>query len=118
MTAVINVEQILTWNPQIIITKSSAIRDQIIADRALRSLSAVKNDKIYVVPTGAHLWSVRSAEGALQPLWLAKRLHPDLFKTLDLEKEVKSFYKRFYGYELSDAQIADILKGGSTTALR
>lgn len=47
----------------------------------------------------------------LQPLFLAKTLHPDLFPNLDLTAEVKNFYSKFYSYQLSDAQVNAILSG-------
>jgi hypothetical protein len=42
---------------------------------------------------GVYLWSVRIAEGALQPLWLGKTLHPDLFSDLDIKRQLRIFIK-------------------------
>jgi iron complex transport system substrate-binding protein len=58
---------------------------------------------------GVYLWCVRSSEGALQPLWAAKTLYPELFKDMDMNSEVKEFYKTFYNYDLNDNEADDIL---------
>jgi len=69
----------------------------------------VKNGKVFVNPSGAYLWDRHSAEAALQVLWAAKLLHPAEFAGLDMGKETKLFYARFFHYELSDAELASIL---------
>lgn len=52
---------------------------------------------------------MRSAEGALQPFWLAKIFYPEIFTELNLEDEVKKFYLKFYRHELSDEELKEIL---------
>ncbi|MFV0481941.1 MAG: ABC transporter substrate-binding protein [Campylobacteraceae bacterium] len=118
MMIVVSSEQILLWNPDIIITSGHSSKDQILQDKALSSINAVKNGKVYVVPTGVYLWSVRSAEGALQPLWLAKQIHPELFTDIDMEYELKNFYEKFYSYKLSNEQAKTILDGRTGTMMR
>lgn len=118
MAKIINAEQILVWNPDVIITNSNPSRDVILQNPAFQTLGAVKNRRVYVVPTGVYLWSVRSAEGALQPLWLGKMFYPELFKDQSLEHEVKSFYKTFYHYDISDEEVAMILHGAENTLVR
>ena len=55
------------------------------------------------------LRAVDLIEEALQILWAAKMLNPDVFADLDLEAKVKDFYAKYYGYELSDDEAAKIL---------
>ena len=43
-------------------------------------------------------------------MWLAEKLYPDKFH-FDLETEVKQFYLRFLGYEVSEEELAKILSG-------
>ncbi len=118
MVKIINAEQILVWNPDVIITNSNPSRDVIVNNPAFQTLSAIKNKRVYVVPTGVYLWSVRSAEGALQPLWLGKMVYPERFADISLEQEVKRFYKTFYHYEASDDEVKMILEGAEKTLLR
>jgi iron complex transport system substrate-binding protein len=98
--------------PDVITVRSKDMYDYIMnsnSQNQWQSLNAVKNKRVYLEPKGVYLWSVRSAEGALQPLWLAKNLHPDLFKDLDINKKVKDYYKTYYNYDLSDSDLKDIL---------
>ena len=105
----INEEQVLIFNPDVIITNSRESLKQISKNTSFKGINAVKNKQIFVVPSGVYLWSVRSAEGAMQPLWLAKTLYPNEFKDLDIEQKTREFYKRFYNYELSDKELNGIL---------
>lgn len=107
----INEEQVIIFNPDIIITNSNQSQKQIFKNPSFKNLKAIQNKQVFVVPSGVYLWSVRSAEGALQPLWLAKVLYPDAFKDLDLEQKTKEFYKKFYNYELNDKELQEILSG-------
>jgi iron complex transport system substrate-binding protein len=75
------------------------------------TVKAVKNGRIYKNPVGTFLWARYSCEEALQVLWVAKLLHPDKFKDIDMNKEVQKFYKTFYGFSLSDADAERILAG-------
>lgn len=42
-------------------------------------------------------------------MWMAKQLHPDKFKDLDMTKEVKQFYSKFFKYNLTDEETKKIL---------
>lgn len=105
----ISEEQVLVFNPDIIITNSNESLKQITKMPSFQGLKAIKNKQIFVNPSGVYLWSVRSAEGALQPLWLAKVFYPNAFKDLNIEQKIKEFYKRFYDYTLSDEELQGIL---------
>ncbi|MDD3363373.1 MAG: ABC transporter substrate-binding protein [Syntrophomonas sp.] len=107
----VNTEQIVKWAPDVIITSSKASQAQILKEATLATVPAIKNKKVYVVPTGTYLWSVRSGEGALQPLWLAKTMYPDIFSDLDMSAKVKDFYETFYGYNIQPDEIKAILNG-------
>lgn len=108
----VDFEFLLNNQPDVIIANSKATYDYII-DKSNGSqwqeLNAVKNNKVYLNPKGVYLWSVRSAEGALQPLWLGKTLHPELFKDVDIKETVREFYETNYYYDLSDEEIDGIL---------
>ena len=105
----INEEQVIIFNPDIIITNSQKSVDAIAKNASFAKLKAVQNGEIFVVPSGVYLWSVRSAEGALYPLWLAKTFYPEQFSDLNLEQKTKEFYERFYNYKLSDSELKEIL---------
>jgi iron complex transport system substrate-binding protein len=48
-------------------------------------------------------------EEALNFQWAARELHPNLFPKLDMATTTREFYKQFFGYQLSPAQVQAIL---------
>lgn len=105
----VSFEDVAKWNPDVIVCREPATKATIMTDPRWHDVAAVKNNRVFVSPRGVFIWSVRSAEAALQPLWAATVLHPELFKDLDMRKEVKDFYAKFYSYNLSDQQVDSIL---------
>ena len=110
----INAEEIPNMNPDVIIigrAKAPEILKKIYENPIYADTNAVKNKRVYVNPTGVFSWDRYGAEGALQILWAAKILHPDLFKDINIEAETKKFYKEFLHYDLSDKEVGYILNG-------
>jgi iron complex transport system substrate-binding protein len=108
----VSMEQVAAWNPDIIIVGTAPNpqnRQAILDDPRWREIQAVKDGKVVANPSGAYLWDRHSAEAALQVLWAAKLLHPAEFAGLDVSKETKLFYARFFHHELTDAEVASIL---------
>lgn len=104
-------EQLLAWNPSLLIVMTLAQAEQTLRDERLRHLAAVKTKQVYPVPRGGHLWTHYTPEQPLGLWWMAKLLHPDRFQSLDLEAETKAFYSRFFGLTVSDEQVQAILSG-------
>jgi iron complex transport system substrate-binding protein len=84
-------------------------RRAILDDPRWREVKAVKAGRVYVNPTGAYLWDRHSAEAALQVLWAAKILHPARFADIDIHRETREFYRRFFRHALTEAELASIL---------
>jgi iron complex transport system substrate-binding protein len=120
----VTTEQILKWNPDVIIPGSDAgggattgaqTLAKLTTDPVWRQLSAVRNHHVYINPTGAFLWDRYGIEEALQLQWAAKTLHPKLFPNLNLIAQTKSFYSQFLHYQLTDNQAKRILAGQNPT---
>ncbi|WP_439238720.1 ABC transporter substrate-binding protein [Lonepinella sp. BR2919] len=110
----VNIEDVLKANPDVIIVGSSNADkavEQIKADPLWASVSAVKNGKVFVNPTGTFPWDRYSGEEALQILWAAKLFHPAQFADIDMVAKTQQFYKKYYNYELSKENAEQILKG-------
>ena len=108
----VSMEQVAAWDPDVIIVGSAPNpqnRRAILADPRWHGITAVKEGKVFANPSGAYLWDRHSAEAALQVLWAAKLLHPADFAALDLAKETRAFYARFFHRTLNDAEVASIL---------
>ncbi len=104
----VDIEQITSWDPDIIMMGRINTTDPIMNDPAWSAITAVKNGDVYVNPSGVFFWDY-GAEGALFLLYLAKTFHPDHFVDIDMVTETKEFYANFYDYNLSDEEANKIL---------
>lgn len=104
-----SVEQILVWNPDIIILTNQHDVEALYNDKKFTGISAIQNKKIFVSPRGIHSWVYRTAEFPLMKLWSAKIFYPELFQDIEMEKEILSFYKNLIGYDISAEEIDEIL---------
>jgi iron complex transport system substrate-binding protein len=108
----VSLEQVAAWDPDVIIVGTAPNqqnRQEILDDPRWRQLTAVKNGRVLVNPSGAYLWDRHSAEAALQVLWAAKQLHPELFRDLDIKRETVNFYSKYFHYTLTDADYLSIM---------
>ncbi|MFO1329170.1 MAG: ABC transporter substrate-binding protein [Rubrivivax sp.] len=110
-TRTFTMEQVLLWNPDVLLLASVEGLERVRKDRAFGVLKAVRSGQMHLVPVGAHTWSNRTAEQPLTVLWGAKTFHPQRFAALDLGAETRRFYRDFFGHTLDDAQLAEILSG-------
>jgi iron complex transport system substrate-binding protein len=109
MNKPVAMEDLIQWNPDAVIASSAQTAANLQKDPRWKQISAVKNGRVYVNPCGIYLWSIRSTEAAIQTLWVATVLHPDLFRDIDMVKETQRFYRQFFRYELSDGDAYSIL---------
>ena len=110
----LNAEKIPNINPDVIIigrAKSPDAIEKIYENKVYTGTNTVKNKKVFVNPAGVFSWDRYGAEGALQILWAAKTLHPEIFKDLDIASETKKFYKEFLHYDLNNNEVNYILNG-------
>ncbi|MGC3954436.1 MAG: ABC transporter substrate-binding protein [Propionicimonas sp.] len=114
----IDAEQLLAWNPQILMVNSPEIAEAIAGDAVLSGLDAVSSNRVYVVPNGAMNWGYFGPEVYLAMQYFAKATHPSLFTDLDLQANAADFYAKRFGFELSDADLTHLfnLTEGQTVA--
>lgn len=105
-------EQILMWNPAMIIANEAGTTQKIISDPQWAPIKAVKTGRVFTIPVGISRWGHPGGlETPLAILWTAKTAYPDLFADLDLKTEVRQFYLRFFDLNLDDPTIERILSG-------
>ena len=112
-------EQVVKANPDVIIigqTTTTAARQALKNDSRFAQLKAVKNNKVYGNPQGTFPWDRYSAEEALQVLWAGKLLHPKALANVDMVKETKAFYNKYYNYKLTTTEAKQILAGENPKA--
>lgn len=104
-------EQIYSWDPDIIIANESGVADYILTDNKWQGLHAVISGDVYQIPIGLSRWGhPTSIETPLAILWLAELLYPDVFD-INIRDEMTSFYQTFFGYAISEAEADSILSG-------
>jgi iron complex transport system substrate-binding protein len=108
--AEVSMEALLKWDPSIILSFDRYTKSAIESDPRFTGIDAVRNGRIYVIPSGCRSWFLPEPESILGLMWVAQKLHPDKF-TFDLEKEAKEFYSRFFGYEISDEELSKVFGG-------
>ena len=104
-----SMEQVVAWNPDIIITGKPGEAEQILSDPNWASIKAVQDKKVYVNPKGVFGWDRYGVEELLQVQWAASVISPDLFGDLKMEDKVKDFYKTYLNYELTSDDVELIM---------
>ncbi|MBO6218497.1 MAG: ABC transporter substrate-binding protein [Treponema sp.] len=113
-SATLNMEQIYKWNPdKIFLTNFTPALPEDLYTNAIgkydwSNISAIKNRQVYKNPLGMYRWAPPSSDTPLALQWFAKQIQPELFSDIDMDKEIKSYFKKFYGVELTDENIKDI----------
>lgn len=105
-------EQILLWDPDIILVNEDGVADYIMTNSQWSPLQAVKNKRVYQMPVGVSRWGhPGSLETPLGLLYAAKLFYPDRFADIDIPQITREYYREFFRYELSDSELEDMLSG-------
>jgi iron complex transport system substrate-binding protein len=102
-------QQLLDWNPAVIIAETGGFYAALHRDPAWRGLSAVRNKKVFLAPSLVFGW-IDDPPGVNRLIglhWLAGLLYPENSQS-DVWGLTQDFYDKFYGVKLSDKQIAAI----------
>ena len=110
----VDMEQILNWNPDVILFAPDSIYDTVAGDAAWQGVTAIQNGAYYEVPMGPYNWMgfPPSVQRLLGMLWMAKVLYPEA-ADFDLYTEAAQYFKLFYHCDLTreqyDALVANSL---------
>ena len=108
----LNIEQILLWNPQVILANEPGAVSLIQSSPKWSAVEAVRTGKVFQMPIGISRWGhPGSLETPLAVLWTAKTLYPELFKEIDMRKELRYFYRTFFSHDLSEKMVQQVLAG-------
>lgn len=108
----VSMEQVLTWNPEVIVTWDKRFYDRVWNDPLWQGVDAVRNRRVYLSPSAPFGWIDRppSINRLLGLRWLASVLYPDRFEG-DLRAIARDFYSSFYHVELDDERLDALLAG-------
>ena len=101
----VDMEQILNWNPDVILFAPDSIYDTVAEDAAWQGVTAIQNGAYYEVPMGPYNWMgfPPSVQRLLGMLWMAKVLYPEA-ADYDLYTEAARYFELFYHCELTREQ--------------
>jgi iron complex transport system substrate-binding protein len=85
----VSIEEIIAWNPDLIIAASPSVCNQILSDSRWQSIKAVQNKRVYSIVKLAMPDRIQSLMGLI---WMVNTLHPEVAK-FDLLAEVRHFYE-------------------------
>lgn len=103
----VSYEQILAMNPDIIILPCEAqyTVDDILGDKQLSKVTAVKNKAVYAMPNSFEAWDSCVPSGVLGTLWLLATIHGDVYSMDQMRADATDFYSTFYGFEVDASLI-------------
>lgn len=107
----VSIEQVLLWNPDVIVTIDSNFHAAARTHPQWRDLPAIKAGRLYLAPALPFGWidSPPSINRLIGLRWLARILYPDAFPE-DLRPVVRDFYIRCYHQAPTDAQLDQLLR--------
>ncbi|MFT9299086.1 MAG: ABC transporter substrate-binding protein, partial [Gluconobacter sp.] len=96
-----SVEQVLSWNPDIIIVGANAGDPaQLASDGVWSQLAAVKAGRVYRNPAGIFPWDRYSPELLLQVDWARQIVQTGHVDEAGMIAKMQQFYRQFYGITL------------------
>jgi iron complex transport system substrate-binding protein len=108
----VSIEQVLLWNPDVVITIDQEFAANVRNDPAWSSVKAVRDGRVHLSPKMPFGWVdfPPSVNRLIGLWWLAKILYPDKFPE-DMHALTRDFYTMYYHRTPSDAQIDHVLAG-------
>lgn len=102
----VSYEQLLSWNPEVIIMASDAAysKDELLADPQMQQLDAVKNGRVYAMPSAFESWDSPVPSALVGSRWVASVLHGEQYAFEQFQADAADFYQQFYGVEI-DTQL-------------
>jgi iron complex transport system substrate-binding protein len=113
----VSIEQVMNWNPQVIITSNPQFYANVYSDSLWSSIDAVKNKRVHLAPQNPFCWIDRpqGPHLILGTAWTAKMLYPDLFADMNLSELTREFYSEFFHYDLKDEELNILLNPATET---
>src|SRR5262245_51510737 len=110
--AIVSLEQVLLWDPDVIITIDRDFAATVRGDPVWASVKAVRDGRVHLSPKMPFGWVdfPPSVNRLIGLWWLGKIIYPDHFPE-DLKALTLDFYARFYHRTPTDVQLENVLAG-------
>ncbi|MGN0424458.1 MAG: ABC transporter substrate-binding protein [Acetatifactor sp.] len=105
----VDMEQLMLWNPEVIIFGPDSIYETVAEDPAWQSLQAIASGNYFQAPFGPYNWMgfPPSVQRYLGMFWMGKVLYPEE-ADYDLYEEVKEYFDLFYHCDLTEEQFLQL----------
>ncbi len=113
-----SMEQIYSWDPDILFLDGPGLQplkvDDVLSGNVdgadFSSLTAVQNKRVYNTTLGMWNWFTPNPDAPLVLAWLACKTYPEAFEDYPLEDTIKEYYQTWYGYDVTDDELAQMLE--------
>ena len=110
----VSLEQVLKWDPEVIISWDSDIRggayEDIKTNKDWADITAVKDGRVYAMPNLPWAWCDRppGVNRIIGLEWVCNLLYPDIYD-IDIVERTQEFFKVMLNVEISRDQALDVL---------
>ena len=112
-----SMEQVYSWDPDILFLDGPGLQplrtDDVLSGNVdgtdFSTLTAVQNGRVYNTTLGMWNWFTPNPDAPLVLAWLACKTYPDAFADYPLADTIKEYYKTWYGYDVNDAELEEML---------
>ena len=113
-----SMEQVYSWDPDILFLDGPGLQPLKVDDvlngnvdgADFSTLTAVQNGRVYNTTLGMWNWFTPNPDAPLVLAWLACNTYPEAFADYPLEETIKEYYKTWYGYDVTDDELAEMLR--------
>ncbi len=112
-----SMEQIYSWDtdilfldgPGLLNLKTADVLENKVEGADFSTLKAVQNSRVYDTTLGMWNWFTPNPDAPLVYAWLASKTYPEAFADYPLEDTIRTYYHDWYGYNVTDAELAEML---------
>lgn len=114
----VNMEQVYNWDPDILFLdgpgllslKTADVLENNVEGTDFSTLTAVKNKRVYDTTLGMWNWFTPNPDAPLVFAWMACNTYPEAFADYPLEDTIREYYHDWYGYDVTDADLEEMLQ--------
>ena len=114
----VSMEQIYDWNPDILFVDGPGLigltSEDVLENRVegtdFSSIKAVQDGRVYDTTLGMWNWFTPNPDAPLVFAWLACNTYPEVFADYPLEDTIREYYHDWYGYDVTDEEMEEMLQ--------
>jgi len=110
--------QVIAWNPDIVITQERSFYNALRRDPGWRVLAAARDNRVFLAPALPFGW-IDDPSGVNRMVglyWLSDLFYPNVLEE-DLPTNVRDFYQTYYGVQLTDRRLEALIRPAVPAAL-